>query len=74
MFDWLIDLTVWLGLVGAPDPELVHPLPPPPHSELDEYSGIIIGNGRALDGAAITREQSGVALAGVRVHHGRLVR
>jgi hypothetical protein len=74
MNEWLIDIMAWLGLVGVPDPELIQHEPQGQVPEAVEADGIIIGNGRALDGAATTRDSTGVALAGVRVEHGRLVR
>lgn len=82
MQQWFMDMLMWLGLVGLPEPGLVPgdpqwPAPPPGPGDLGPPpgdAGIIIGNGRALDGAAATRDSTGVAITGVRVEQGRLVR
>ncbi len=75
MNEWMIDvMSLWLQLAGVPNPDLIAQGMPWELPVAGESDGIIIGNGRALDGAAVTNDSTGVALAGVRVEHGRLVR
>ncbi len=72
---------VLLGMSGVPNPDLTELAATWQLVGTGASDGIIVGNGRELDGAIVRADElasssatTGVALDGVRVVRGRLVR